>query len=75
MNAEQGLLLKQSHTQKNVVNQGQKYKISLFRKYNLLYWRKILIGLFIFSLFSNFYFPILTFNSQVFMNAYQGLYS
>lgn len=63
-----------SHTQKNVVNQGQKYKISLFRKYNLLYWRKILLGLFIFSLFSNFYFPILTFNSQVFMNAYQGLY-
>lgn len=61
-----------SHTQKNVVNQGQKYKISLFRKYNLLYWRKILLGLFIFSLFSNFYFPILTFNSLVFMNAYQG---
>ena len=61
-----------SHTQKNVVNQGQKYKISLFRKYNLLYWRKILLGLFIFSLFSNFYFPILTFNSLVFLNAYQG---
>ena len=61
-----------SHTQKNVVNQGQKYKISLFRKCNLLYWRKILLGLFIFSLFSNFYFPILTFNSLVFLNAYQG---